>query len=203
MASLDRTKDALECYRQASLLNERILKIDPSNVRARRAEAIDDYKIANVVMDTDTNAAIAGFQKALSELSLLPKEVQSGAPIVRLEVIIEGHLGGAYFRQGKLAEAIAKKRHVREQTAILVARDPLDNRARYDMVTTDNSLGEILTAAGDRQGARQAYQEALQNIAFMLKRDPDNAVFKDHRKDLAEALAELDRPPGAHKHSPR
>ncbi len=203
MAALDRTKDAVECYRQSGLLDERILKIDPSNVRARRGEAISDYKIANVVMNTDSNAGIAGFQKALGELDLLPKEVRAGAPIVRLTIVIEGHLGGAYFKQGKLAEAIAKKRHVREQSAMLVARDPLDNRARYDLATVDNSLGEILTSAGDREGARQAYQEGLQNIVLMLKRDPDNATLIDHRKDLEESLRELNHPSAKQKGSPQ
>jgi len=203
MASLDRTKDAMECYRQASLLDERTLKIDPANVRARRGVAMNDYKIANLTMETDPNAAIAGFQKALAELSLLPKEIQSGAPIVRLVIVIEGHLGGAYFKLGRTAEAIAKKRFVRDQSAMLVARDPLDDRAHYDLATVDNSLGEILASTGDRRGAQLAYKEALENIDFMLRRDPENATLKDHRKDLEDALQELDRPPARQKTAPQ
>ena len=203
MATLDQTNKAMESYRQTGLLDQRVLQIDPSNVRARRGVAVSEYKAANLIMDADPSAAIAGYQRALANLSLLPKEIQSGAPIVRLMIVIEGHLGGAYFNQGKLAEAVAKKRHVREQSAMLVARDPLDNRARYDLVTVDNSIGEILTSAGDRQGARQAYQEALQNLDVMIKRDPDNAVFKDHRKDLDEALRGLDHPYGAQKRAPK
>jgi tetratricopeptide (TPR) repeat protein len=203
MASLDRTKDAMECYRQASLLDERVLKIDPSNVRARRGIAMYEYKIANQIMDKDPNAAIDGYQRAISELSLLPKEIQAGAPNVRLLIVIEGHLGHAYFQQGKTAEAIAKKRYVRDQSAMLVARDPLDDRAHYDLATVDRSLGEFLASTGDRRGARHAYQEALENITFMLKRDPDNATLKEHRQELEESLRDLDRTPAAQKQPPQ
>ena len=202
-ASLDRTKEAVDCYRQAYLLSERVLKLDPSNVRARRGLAIDDYKIANLILEADPNAAIAGLQKAIGNLSLLPKGIQSGAPIVRLLLLIDGHMSRAYFQQGKISDAIVLKRHACEQAAVLVARDPLDSRARYDLATTVASLGDFLMKAGNRKEARQAYQQALQNFKFMLKRDPDNRILKDHRQELEKNLLDMDRTHPAQKRSPQ
>ncbi len=114
-ASLDRTNDAIECYRQQIALDERVLKTEASNVRARRGMAIGEYKIANLLLERDTKGAIAGYGRALDDMSLLPKDIQSTAPNVGLLILVETHLGNTYFKQGKTAEALAKKRHAREQ----------------------------------------------------------------------------------------
>jgi serine/threonine protein kinase len=200
-ASLDRANEAVECYRQQIGLGSRTLKIDASNVRARRTLAVGEYKIANLIADKDTDGAIAGYGRALDDLSLFPKEIQSSGPTVRLQILIEAHLGNAYLKQGKTAEAIAKKIHARNQEAMLVARDPLDNRARYDLATIDRGLGRTLASAGDREGARRAYRQSLQTIEFMLNRDPDSKDLKELQRDVRGLLQELDRTPAARKRS--
>jgi len=68
-------KDAIECHRQAYLLHERAFKIDPSSVRARRGLSIDDYKISSLILEFDPNEALAGYHRALVNLSLLPNEI--------------------------------------------------------------------------------------------------------------------------------
>ena len=91
----------------------------------------------------------------------------------------------------------------RQEDDVGAEAHPLDDRAHYDLATVDRSLGEFLASTGDRRGARHAYQEALENITFMLKRDPDNATLKEHRQELEESLRDLDRTPAAQKRPPQ
>jgi len=165
--------------------------MEPADVRARRAVAVGEYKSANLVVDKNPNAAIEGYRRAMAELSRLPQDARSLAPTERLFIVIEGHMGRAYLTLGKPTEAVAAITGARDRTAELIAKDPLDDRARYDMHTTLRSLGEALTAAGDKRRARKAYGDALEAIAFLLKRDPDNAVLKQHRQEVEVLLGKL------------
>jgi serine/threonine protein kinase len=192
-AALNRHSEAIDSYRKQIELSQRSLRIDPGYVRARRSAAVGEYKIANLHLDKEPDAAIAGYQRALSYLKDLPSQAQSAAPTVRLYIVIEGHMGRAYAHRCKFAEAIAAITHTRDRSAALVARDPLDNRALDDLQSSQTGLGDVLLAAGNKQGARKSYQEALQTIESMMKRNPTNKVLREHRKDLRETLAQLDR----------
>ena len=194
--SLERTNEAIDCYRKQIALSQRSLSITPGYVRARRSAAVGEYKISNLILDKNPAAAIAGYQRALAYLKDLSPQARAAAPTVRLFNVIEGHMGRTYARQGKKAEAVAAITHVRDRSAALVARDPLDDRARYDLQSSQTGLGDVLAAFGDLRGARKSYQDALRTVDFMIQRKPDNQVLRAHRKELQESLDRLERKPG-------
>jgi len=188
-ASLDDIHNAIECYEQQIALSQRALQIDPANVRARRSVAIGEYKNATLIVDHKPVEAIEGYRQALGELNGLPQQALSAAPTLRLLYLIEAHLGRAYASQGKRAEAVAATLHARDEAAAIVARDPLDDRARFDLATTDKTLGDHMVSANDRKGAMQAYRQALDTFDFILRRDPGKAVVQQHRQEV-EAILE-------------
>jgi tetratricopeptide (TPR) repeat protein len=187
-ASLDDIHKAIECYEQQIALSQRALQIDPANVRARRSVAIGEYKNATLIVDQKPVEAIGGYSQALGELNGLPQQALSAAPTLRLLYLIEAHLGRAYASQGKRAEAVAATLHARDEAAVIVARDPLDDRARFDLATTDKTLGDHMVSANDREGAMQAYRQALDTFDFILRRDPGKAVVQQHRQEVEEIL---------------
>jgi tetratricopeptide (TPR) repeat protein len=192
--SLERDAEAINSYRQQIALSERALKINPNYGAARRTEAIGEYKIANMLLEKDPAVAIAGYQRALADIAMMPAQAQSAAPTLRLVYLLEAHMGRAYAVQGKMKDAITTIQRAHDEVAEIVANDPLDNRARFDLATTDRSLGDDFAAVGDRTRARKAYQDSLQNFDVMLRRDPGNTVVKDHRHDIEIMLRQLDHP---------
>jgi len=198
-ASLDDIHKAIECYGQQIALSQRALRIDPSNVRARRSVAIGEYKNATLIVDRHPVEAITGYRQALAELDLLPQQAMAAAPTLRLVYLIDAHLGRAYASQGKRAEAVTATLHARDEAALIVARDPLDDRARFDLATTDKTLGDHMDSANDRKGALKAYGQALETFDFILRRDPDKRVVRQHRNEVEEILQHRDSLSKAHQ----
>lgn len=192
-AALNRTDDAIDCYRQEIELSKRTLRLDPGYVRGHRSAAVGEYKIANLILDKQPDAAIAGYQRALMYLKDLSPQAQSAAPTVRLFNVIEGHMGRTYAHQGRFPEAIAALTHTRDRSAALVARDPLDDRALDDLQSSATGLGDVLVAAGDKKEAAKSYQQAIQSIDSMLQRGNSNPVLIEHRKELEQGIADINQ----------
>jgi len=189
--SLDKESEAVASYREGVALEQRVLKIDPANARARRGIAISQYKIANLILDKEPEAAIAGYRQAMANLSLLPAKAQSTAPAVRLVYLMNAHMARALLTEGKKQDALVSITSAHDAAAQIVAQDPLDDRARYDLATTDRTVATISLAVGDRNAARKAYEESLRNFDFMLRRNPDDPDVKSHRREIADSLKQL------------
>jgi tetratricopeptide (TPR) repeat protein len=187
--SLENSTEAINCYREQTALSERALKMFPSDMRARRALAVSIYKIANMVIDKDPNAAVAGYRQAMAVITGLPQT----APTLRLLNGVEGHLVHAYTALGKTAEALAQMEAANNRAAQMAAGDPQDDRAKFDLATSDVTLAHTLAAAGKRREARQSLLRSLHILEAMIKRDPENKVIEDHRQDVKDDLAKLDK----------
>ena len=197
--SLDQAGEAVKWYREGISMEERVLKIDPANGKARRGVAVEEYKIANLTVDKDPGTAIAGYGRALAGIAMLPDRVRLAAPTVRLQFLIGTHMGRAYVAKGDFKEALVSMTRAHDYAAKQVERDPLDDRARYDLATMDRTLGETLLACGERDKARAAFQESARNFDFMLQRNPGDADVKSHRQEIVESLKKLDRGANAAK----
>lgn len=189
--SLERTTDAIDCYKQQIGLFQRVLQTDPSSVRSRRGIAIGEFKIANLHTDTDPKAAIEGYRRALQNLDLLPESSQQAAPTVRVRSGVVGHMGDAYFALGQFTEAIVWMKRARDHAAGLVATDPLDSRARFDLHLNEMRLADTYARIGNTRLAREHYTAVLQVLAFLRKRDPNNPILQDHQHEVEGKLAKL------------
>jgi tetratricopeptide (TPR) repeat protein len=189
--SLGKQPEAMEWYRKCIALLQRILRVDPGYTRARRGIAITETKIGNLLLDDKPAQAVVHYKVALDILATMPPEAQRARPAMRMANNAEGHLARALAKLGKYKEAVAAMTQVRDRSAAVVALDPLDDQARYDLSTAQTGLGDVLAAAGQKTAARQSYLDAMATIAFLMRKQPRNPVLLDHRKTLNEALAAL------------
>jgi len=192
--SLGDSGKAAEWYARAIAMDELILKKSPATARSRRGLAVEQYKTANLINTTEPEKAMDGYRRALANIGMLPPKIQSDAPTMRLKFLIDAHMARTYLVENKYREALPAVTRAHDYAAQNVARDPLDDRARYDLATTDRSVGQISIACGDRSAARRAYIESLRNFDFMLRRNPEDSDVIAHRKEIAALLAELDHP---------
>lgn len=189
--SLGKQPEAMAWYRKCIALLRRILTLDPGYTRARRGIAITETKIGNLLLDDKPAEAVVHYKLALEILNTMPPEAQRARPAMRMSNNAEGHLARALAKLGNYKEAIAAMTRARDRSAAVVALDPLDDQARYDLSTAQTGLGDVLAAAGKKSAARQSYVDAMATIAFLIRKQPKNPVLLDHRKALNEALAAL------------
>lgn len=189
--SLGKVADAMEWHRKSIVLEQRILKMDPGYVRARRGIGTEETKIGNLLLDEKPAEAVEHYRATLDIFSTLPPEVQHARTTMRVSNNAEGHLARALAKLGKYKEAIAAMTSVRDRSVALLALDPLDDQARYDVSTAQAGLGDVLAAAGQKPAARQSYQDAIATIGYLLRKQPDNPVLLDHRKVLKQSMDEL------------
>ena len=133
MASLSDSAGALAAFRKTLGIDQRILKLDPSHVRAVRGMALIRMKIANIEVETDPGGALLDYRQALEGLESLPEAVQGTLPNQRIFCVILRKYGMALKETGQYPEAM---RHFEQARSILqrfADLDPNDARALNDL----------------------------------------------------------------------
>lgn len=187
-AALNQTANAAASYRKQIELSNRALLAEPGNARIHRSLAVGEYKMAEMQVENKPEEAIAGFNRALASLNDLPPDARQLAPTVRLYIVIGGHIGRSYARLKKYPEAITAIQRTRDQSQVLVRRDPLDDRARYDLHTSQTGLGDVYLQAGMKKEALESYRQALATVEYLIRRNPENNTYQSHRDELTALI---------------
>jgi len=189
--SLGKVAEARKWLRKSITLQQRILALDPGYTRARRAIAIAETKVGNLLVDDKPAEAVIQYRAALDMLSIMPPAAQHTRPSMRIYNGTEGHLARALAKLGQHRDAIAVMTRVRDRSAAAVVLDPLDDQARYDLSTAQTGLGDVLKEAGQRATARQSYMDAMATVNYLIRKQPDNPIFLNHREVLRKAIGGL------------
>jgi eukaryotic-like serine/threonine-protein kinase len=132
--SLGDSAAAVDAYRKSLQLDERVLSINPSFMRARRGISVNNLKIGSLEMETDPEQAFKHFQSALEGLNAMPQAEQDSLSVVRLRAMLLRKEGDALERSGAFALAAPIFEKSRAITQKSVTQDPKDLRALYDLV---------------------------------------------------------------------
>jgi serine/threonine protein kinase len=189
--SLGKVAEAQAWYRKSIALDQRILAIDSGYTRARRGIALAETKIGNLLLEDKPFEAVIQYKAALDIFSTMPLAAQRARPAMRLYNGTEGHLARALAKLGHYQDAIATMISVRDRSAEAAALDPLDDQARYDLFAAQTGLGDVFEAAGKHASARQAYLNAMATVNYLIRKQPNNPVFLDHRQVLKKAIESL------------
>jgi len=192
-ASTGDLRAALESYCRSLALHRRARALAPANIRSARGIAILQMKIADCQRAAEPAVAAQGYLDALSNLGRLPEEARQVVPTVRAVAIISRKLAGTYADMGLARDAIPYLDSARKLWIGQAERDPEDARTRFDLATIDYDLGEAHERIADPAGARPSYEEALQFLNQLLRRNPANLVWQGHRADVLYRLGWIDR----------
>lgn len=204
-ASLADPEAALAAYRHTIALDQRILTIDPSFLRARRGLAIQQMKIGNVEFDFDPTQALKDYQAAIARLDDLPAAEKQTMTTQRLRMYLIRREAGAMSELGDYSGADELFRQPEAVDRKYYAADPQDQRAAQDLeVVVDDESVNNEYAADPALGATPAQRherllkavESLNQVAEvtgrMVRQAPTNPQWKDLQANGQVRLA-LDR----------
>jgi eukaryotic-like serine/threonine-protein kinase len=190
-SSLGKTAAALDAYRKTLELHNRALAIDPSFLRARRGLAIVQMKMGSVELASDPEQALKDFQVALDRTNALPNAEQNTLPTVRLRTMILRKEAGTLSELGRYEKAIPLFDQAIQIEQKMVAADPQDSRALFDLQIVLSDKADCLEDASDPSSGyapdkRRQYlvvaeslrTQILTIMARMLRDDQSNDTWK-------------------------
>ncbi|MGC9969463.1 MAG: protein kinase [Bryobacteraceae bacterium] len=182
------TAGALESYEKSLTHWETALALDPGYIRARRATAGLNMKIADFEATRDAHAALARLEKSLRILGTLPAAEQASVASRRLEATIRRRIADVLWELNDTKGALEAYRQATESFAALAALDPSNTRAQFDLIVVLSNAGETYNEAGDQAGALRNYAQVADNLERLLKIDPGNLTW---RSRLAETRVRI------------
>lgn len=183
--SLNNLPGALSAYRKAVELMQEALRINPSLMIARRRLVLGQSSIATIDKQTDPELALKDTQTAMQLLAALPKEEQDSLPMARERRSLLFGEATLLVELGEYSDAMAIEADAVRTRQKLVAADPLDSRALFDLLfALDRQAMLFETEANPELGATpgnrrrdlaSAEKPLAQEVALakeMLKRNP-------------------------------
>lgn len=175
-ANLGDTAGALESYRKALAIREKLLADNKSDRQASRDFAATHSRIGAVLWTIgDTKEALAAYQKAVEVGESLIASDGNDIEAGRNLWATYRRLGYAQAQAGDLTSGLASFRRAREIIERIVALNPNDAEARRDMSANYTSIGEALGETGDVAGAIEYFNKALAIDREIASADPTNA----------------------------
>jgi len=195
IASLADTSGAQAAFERLVATDERILRLDPSNARARRGIPIVLIKMANLVNETDPPRALDRYQAALAAAQALPPEIRDAVQFQRIVENNLNHIGTSLAELGKYDEALSKFEEARAMAAKLLAADPKDSRAVSDMLDAVEDEADCFVAR--QQGVftpdphpLQDAAAALDRLAEIVRINRQSPTLREHRAAFGAALVQ-------------
>jgi tetratricopeptide (TPR) repeat protein/predicted Ser/Thr protein kinase len=192
---------AIAAYRKGIDFENRVLHLDPSNVRARRGIGNLQMKIGSVELDTDPAQALKDIDIALQDFDALLDADRRSLITVRPRAITERKKAMALEELGEHGQAIPLFDEVLQIDRQIAAADPKDQRAIYDIGVTlqdtaasyEDAANPLLdTSSEDRRrnllAAERAFEEFAAISEQMLKQNPAN---EDWKVSLAQAQVSI------------
>jgi tetratricopeptide (TPR) repeat protein len=185
------TAGARQSYQKSLQHWEEALRIDPQEVRARRAPVGLNMKIADLQFETDPRGALESLRKGLAVLGTLPQAEQTSVASRRLEGVLRRRMGDCLWELDDTKGSLESYRQASENFAALAALDPANSRAQFDLVVTLNSLGQTLEVTGDLAGALRNYGLVVDLLEGLAKTDPTNASWRTYLSEILVRIGGL------------
>ncbi len=183
-ANLQNPAGALAAYQEAALDHRKGLALSSGCARCRRGIAIESWKIGNEFLRTEPAAAIVQYQQGLLAVSSFSPEEQATTRVLRLDNLLRNRLGHADILLGRTNDAILTLRQVQGRFQAAIDQDPIDTRARFDLVALDVDLADAQVAQGKLADALQTGLASLTSTGILVKLDPANRQWQFHYADV-------------------
>jgi serine/threonine protein kinase len=177
LATADLSK-TMQRYSESDALDMQCLKLEPDNGRCRSDIIVGQYKFGMLVEDSDPALAATHYKEGLSIASQFSEAEKKTSRATRLNNYLVGRLGLMELSIGNLAQGSALVRQSQEGFRQAIARDGLDNRARFDLAAFDTDVSQSYETYGDRQQALAAARELLDIMSVLLQRSPKNTRWQ-------------------------
>jgi hypothetical protein len=161
-------------YLEANRYDEVCMASFPKNHSCSSGIVLGEYKIGSLIEDTDPELAAAAYRRGLEAVAKFPPERMKETLTIRLRNYMLARLGIAKIKAGHAAEGEPFFQQAREGLLASIAKDKLDNRARFDLVAHETDMTEQYERLNRQADAARIVQEALDNLAELLRRSPNN-----------------------------
>jgi tetratricopeptide (TPR) repeat protein len=199
-ANLGDNPAALDCYRKALAIEERILKAKPADIATKIVIATMQLNVGLKLVETgDRAGALAVYRTALNRLEALPT-ASTDFRIGQRILLAHERIADIQITNGDSAGAVGNYRKSMAIAETMVAADPQNIYARGLLVTELAVLGNALATAGRRDEARALLRQAIERAEAEVARDPRRSfvqqilglayVLRAHlQRDLADPNA--------------
>ncbi len=182
---------ALQCYRKSLAHWTEASRLDPANLRARRAPAGLNMKIGDALADQDARAALEHYRAGLAILEALPEAERGSVPVRRLGASIQRRMADSLWQLEDARAALEAYRKAAETLAALAELDPANSRAQFDLAVTLSDAGQLLEADNDDAGALRSYGQVADILERLLKGDPENASWQAYHAEILVRIGGL------------
>ena len=177
-AGLGDTAAAIESYRKAVALHEKLYQAETGNSEYADQLTTDYGHLSEALELTGkTSAAMEYANKALE----IDKAISAAHPD---DLKLRATLGKAYYNLGELyadtgdaARAVEVHKQGLAVREVLPALTPSDWKTRHNLATSYNAIGRALNTLGDKTNALAYLRKALEIDDELARADPNNAFF--------------------------
>lgn len=182
---------AFDAYRQRLDLAEKLGGSD----REWRREAARSRIFMGDVLDRrgKIGEALGLYKAAANEMASLGKEAPDDGEVLTGWAAAAHKVGYAHHRLGALPEAVAALREAVGLARSAVAIDPANSFWRLELAESLQALGDALRDVGQKEAARDAYQDMMDDLRRLTAGDPGNARWQRQLAAAYRALADADR----------
>ncbi len=176
--NLGDTNGAIESYRRALALREKLMANDPASAERRKWAAVSHQRLGNMLQAIkDTAGALENYRQALAIDESVLNEDPTNTFVQRDVGVDYQLLSLALMDAGDLNQARefqAKNIAVWEQMA---KADPKNAVAQSDLSLGYSRMVAVLAKSGDAPGALAHYQKSMAIVQDLLAKDPRNVTY--------------------------
>ena len=175
-ANLGDTKGAIESYRKALAIAEKLASAGPNDAGTRRNLAAIHGKIGEVLAASgDTVAALESHRTSLRIRQALLDADPANAGAQRDLSQSYDSIGNALVASGDTPAALDSKRKALAIAQRLADADPADAELQRSLMVTNTGIADLLASRGDTRGALVSFQNVLRVAQRMAAADPHDA----------------------------
>jgi serine/threonine protein kinase len=182
-SSLNDPDKAMQTLQEVEEIYHRCLGIDSTSVPCRRGLVISFYKQGLLNAKQDPPLAGELFAQGLDELHGFPPALLSAPRMSRLEKSLKETLAAAYLHTDRAREGIALFLEAQKHAQQALAADPVDARARWDLVSADSSLADGYEVLKQPELEAVSLRGYLDNSEALTKLDPGNETWQIRHAD--------------------
>ena len=170
---------ALNEYRDAGAMADRLAKADPNNAGWQRDLSVSYNRVGDVLVAQGNLAeALASYKDSLAIADRLAKADPNNAGWQRDLSVSYDKVGDVLVAQGNLAEALASYKDSLAIRDRLAKADPNNAGWQRDLSVSYEKVGDVLVAQGNLAEALASYKDSLAIADRLAKADPNNAGWQ-------------------------
>jgi non-specific serine/threonine protein kinase/serine/threonine-protein kinase len=176
----DRASQTLE---QVQGIYHHCLQIDSSSLPCRRGLAISFYKLGLLNATWDPYQSENYFTQSLNALHSFPADQLAMPRNLRLQKTFTENLAAAYLHTGHAREGVRLFQAAQNQAEKALAADPVDARARWDLISAESSLADGYEIIHEPALEEESLRGYLENTATLVRLDPANESWAARHAD--------------------